>query len=63
MTSKFAAVFQFKLEVQNVRPRVWRRFQIASSDTFWGLHCAIQSLMGFDSKALSPFTFTMPKDI
>jgi len=48
MNSDFEAIFQIKLEVQNLRRPVWRRFQMPSTQTFWDLHCAIQNLMGFD---------------
>ena len=40
-------IFQLKLEVQNVRRPVWRRFEVPSNQTFWDLHCTIQDLLDF----------------
>jgi hypothetical protein len=47
MNSELDAIFQFKLEVPNLRRPAWRRFQVPSTQTFWDLHCTIQNLLGF----------------
>jgi hypothetical protein len=41
-------VLQFRVDLEELRPPVWRRFQIrAKGATFWSLHCAIQDAFGW----------------
>ena len=44
MASNFKSIFQVRLEVQNVRRPVWRRFQVSLDQTFWDLYCTIQDV-------------------
>jgi hypothetical protein len=40
-------VFQFKLEMPEILPLIWRRILIPSDYNFWDLHVAIQDAMGW----------------
>jgi hypothetical protein len=53
-------VLQFKIELQETRPRVWRRIQMLSSATFWDLHSAIQDAMGWLDRQIHQFEVLNP---
>ena len=38
---------QFRVELQDIEPSIWRLIDIPSSYTFWDLHVAIQDSMGW----------------
>ncbi|MCE9614883.1 MAG: plasmid pRiA4b ORF-3 family protein [Lentisphaerae bacterium] len=40
-------IYQYRISLIGTRPLVWRRIQIASSCSFWDLHCAITDAMGW----------------
>lgn len=40
-------VFQFKIELQEISPTIWRRILVPSDYNFWDLHVAIQDSMGW----------------
>jgi len=40
-------VYQFKVELQEIRPPIWRRIQVPETYNFWDLHVAIQDAMGW----------------
>lgn len=40
-------IYQFKITLKFVKPKIWRRVQILGSCTFQDLHNAIQSAMGW----------------
>jgi len=40
-------VFQFKIELQEITPLIWRRILVPSDYNFWDLHVAIQDSMGW----------------
>lgn len=40
-------LFQFRIDLDGIRPGIWRRIQIASDCTFFDLHVAIQNAMGW----------------
>ena len=43
-------IHRLRIELRDIRPKIWRRIEVPSSYTFWDLHCAIQDVMGwFDS--------------
>ena len=44
MTKK---VYQFRIQLKDIEPLIWRRIVIPSSYSFWYLHCAIQDAMGW----------------
>ncbi|MCD4679515.1 MAG: plasmid pRiA4b ORF-3 family protein [Bacteroidales bacterium] len=40
-------VFQFRVELQEISPLIWRRIHVPSDYNFWDLHVAIQDSMGW----------------
>lgn len=57
----YSTVYQFKITLKEVRPPVWRRIQVPSTYTFWGLHVAIQDAMGWGDYHLHEFEILNPK--
>lgn len=55
-----ARVYAYELEVTlvGVKPRIWRRFQIAAGSTFADLHLALQAVCGWENDHL--FAFRTP---
>ena len=39
-------VYQFKISLYEIEPRIWRRIQVPAKYSFWDLHVAIQDVMG-----------------
>ncbi|GBM46973.1 hypothetical protein AVEN_217277-1 [Araneus ventricosus] len=42
-------VFQFKISLKEIKPKIWRRIQVPADYTFQQLHWAIQDSMGWQS--------------
>lgn len=40
-------IYQFKIELQEITPTVWRRILVPETYSFWDLHVAIQDAMGW----------------
>jgi hypothetical protein len=40
-------VFQFRVELDDIEPAIWRRILVPSHYNFWALHVAIQDAMGW----------------
>jgi hypothetical protein len=40
-------VFQFRIELEEILPLIWRRIHVPSDYNFWDLHVAIQDAMGW----------------
>jgi len=55
-------VFQFKIELKDTSPRIWRRIQVPFNFNFWGLHLAIQNSMGWLDCHLHCFEVKNPKN-
>lgn len=53
-------VFQFKISLDGIEPRIWRRIQISDLCSFWSLHVAIQDAMGWEDYHLHEFLLTNP---
>ena len=53
-------VYQFKISLKGIEPKIWRRIQVPESYTFWDLHVAIQDSMGWDDYHLHSFTLKNP---
>ena len=51
-----AVVLQFKIELLDTSPVVWRRIQVPADYSFWDLHVAIQDAMGWTDSHLHDFT-------
>jgi hypothetical protein len=47
--------FEFEVSLLDIRPRIWRRFQIAASASFADLHLAIQKGFGWENCHLWEF--------
>lgn len=46
---------QFKIELVDITPPVWRRIVVPANDNFWDLHVAIQDAMGWWDSHLHHF--------
>lgn len=61
MKTRFKQVLQLKVQLQGIRPPIWRRLQIPDTFTFWDLHCAVQDAMGWMDSHLHVFEVTNPR--
>lgn len=50
-------VFQLKVTLRHIKPKVWRRILVPSDYSFWDLHVAIQDAMGWTDTHLHDFYF------
>ena len=48
-------VFQFRVELLEISPPIWRRILVPSDYNFWDLHVAIQDSMGWEDRHLHYF--------
>ena len=48
-------VYQFRIELLNVVPMIWRRIQVPAYYNFWDFHVAIQDSMGWSDSHLHHF--------
>lgn len=48
-------ILQFRIELQDIEPLIWRRIQVPGTYSFWGLHVAIQSAFGWNDSHLHEF--------
>jgi Plasmid pRiA4b ORF-3-like protein len=51
-------VLQFKVTLNYISPKVWRRIQVPDDYTFWDLHCAIQDAIGWMNCHLHGFVIS-----
>jgi hypothetical protein len=49
-------IFQFRINLLETDPLVWRRIQVDADATFWDLHVAIQDAMGWLDCHMHDFT-------
>lgn len=49
-------IIQFKVQLLDIEPEIWRRITLPASFTFSGLHAAIQAVMGWEDSHLHMFT-------
>ena len=61
MKKQYDHVCQFKIELQEIKPQIWRRIRVPASYTFWDLHVAIQDSMGWTDTHLHEFQIKNPK--
>ncbi len=52
-----ANILQLKITLNDSRPPIWRRIQIADTSTFFDLHNVIQDAMGWEDYHLHNFAF------
>jgi hypothetical protein len=55
-----STVLQFRIELQDIEPAIWRCIQVPSKYSFWDLHVAIQDAMGWLDCHLHVFRVRMP---
>ncbi|OPY84673.1 MAG: Plasmid pRiA4b ORF-3-like protein [Syntrophus sp. PtaU1.Bin208] len=53
-------VYQFRIELLEIEPKIWRVIQVPSDYSFWDLHVAIQDAMGWLDCHLHAFNVRMP---
>ena len=54
-------IVQFRFELADIEPLIWRRVQVPSKYSFWDLHVAIQDSMGWLDYHLHGFRVRMPR--
>ena len=52
---------QFKIELLEISPPIWRRIQVSSKYSFWDLHVAIQDAMGWLDYHVHEFQVKPPR--
>lgn len=57
---QFNNVYQFKISLKEIEPLIWRRIQVPVKYSFWELHIAIQSVMGWLDYHLHQFHVINP---
>jgi hypothetical protein len=50
-------IFQFKIILKNIEPKIWRRFQVKDNITFADMHRIILVVMGWDGSHLHQFVW------
>ncbi|MFW2371902.1 MAG: UPF0149 family protein [Gammaproteobacteria bacterium] len=55
-TRSLHSIYQLKVTLKGIRPPIWRRLLIASTDNLEHLHVAIQIVMGWSNTHLHEFT-------
>ena len=50
-------IYQFKITLDEIEPKIWRRIQVPATYTFYDLHVAIQDCMGWLDYHLHAFRF------
>jgi len=58
-TSKL--IYQFRVELLEIEPSIWRRIQVPADYSFWDLHVAIQDSMGWLDYHLHEFRVKKPQ--
>jgi len=54
------STFQFKIQLRDVAPAIWRRIEVPAKYTFWDFHVAIQDAMGWLDYHLHAFRLRDP---
>ena len=60
MIARNECVFQFKISLMGIKPKIWRRIQVPEGYTFWDFHVAIQDAMGWEDYHLHEFIVRNP---
>ncbi|HWQ48066.1 MAG TPA: plasmid pRiA4b ORF-3 family protein [Methanosarcina sp.] len=61
MKDTFKKIYQLKLSIKSISPKIWRRIQVPENYTFLDLHKAIQTVMGWEDYHLHEFEMQNPK--
>ena len=54
-------IYQFRVELLDIEPAIWRRIQVPAEYSFWDLHVAIQDAMGWLDYHLHLFRMKKPR--
>lgn len=54
-------IYQFRLELLEITPVIWRRIQVPAEYSFWDLHVAIQDAMGWLDCHLHEYRIKLPR--
>jgi hypothetical protein len=61
MATKAVNIYQFKITLKYITPKIWRRIQVPWDYNFWDLHVAIQDAMGWEDYHRHQFDIIDPK--
>jgi hypothetical protein len=61
MANKNSDIYQFKITLKGITPKIWRRILVPGNYSFGDLHVAIQSSMGWLDYHLHQFEIINPK--
>lgn len=48
-------IYEFKITLREIKPKIWRKIQVPDNYNFWDLHVAIQDAMGWQDYHLHQF--------
>jgi hypothetical protein len=54
-TAQEKEIYQFKVTLENIKPPIWRRFQVVSNISLGKLHSVLQVVMGWTNSHLHQF--------
>lgn len=57
---QFKKVMQFRIDLLDTCPPIWRTLHVPDTYTFWGLHCAITDAIGWKDCHLHQFKIRKP---
>jgi hypothetical protein len=60
MKKRYNQVFQFRITLKYIEPKIYRVIQVPENYSFWDLHVAIQDVMGWVDYHLHEFIVTDP---
>jgi len=60
LKNDFTEVHRFRIELQYIRPKIWREIEVPGNYSFWDLHVAIANVMGWYDYHLHQFTIEDP---
>ncbi|AKJ39486.1 plasmid pRiA4b ORF-3 family protein [Methanosarcina barkeri] len=61
MKDTFKKIYQLKLSIKGISPKIWRRIQVPENYTFLDLHKTIQTVMNWKDYHLHEFEVQNPK--
>ncbi len=61
MKKDYSRVYQFKITLKGITPKIWRRIQVPETYTFWDLNIAIQGAMDWGGHHLHEFQVFNPR--
>ncbi len=61
MSEKTQNIYQFKITLKGIKPKIWRQIQIPGNYSFYNFHIAIQEAMGWFDCHLHQFEMINPR--